>query len=1188
MGESTRQRLAALVAAAKSSPGDGGAAGGGRPKTAGAYVGGFQGSLAGTWGRAATGRSGPRTSERANNPLLGGQAVRPGAAQVEARKSEIAAAPQHVRERVRPASSGAKNVWDLLPLKGSAALLNKMATQHAQRLASTRPQSAGPRMQNSGHRAAAAAAGPDDAHRVRGSALGRQRSSRAAAAASGFDSGSSFDALPGAGSTSAASFSFAGQPGTTAAAAAAAGAHAASSSFERLGASAPAAGAGAAAAADLSEGQLAALDDAIRDALRNKRSVYEDSKAVILRLFKEVDDGSGDVDAGEFCGVCAKLGVQVSLAEAAALFKRAGYDKAMPYQKWAHNLITQPSRQLAQESAVRKGAFMPGQSANFRGKIIYEECRKPVWTPSDWDPRLAERSAELPDARLQLEFVYGYTGAQSTGQCLFYNCQGQVVYTLAGLGVVYSKPPQHSQHFFLGHNDDVKSLALCPAEVQYGDQQYPARSLAATGQVSSQSGGPIIYVWDSRSPTSTVAGAARDNLLAKLQLDKEMRGIMALGFSPSGSLLAGVATDNSHTVSVWDWRNGWRLVGEGKGCMGEPPQVFGLEWNPHELTHEIEPQFATFGKKHLKVWKPAAPNGAWVATQLSFGKLPLQNVVSAAFLVPRGPRKESILAAGMADGQVYLFKGTSPMSAIAAHRPGPKSIQPDGQPAYEGLRGMRLCQQGKTLLTGGADGKVLQWDVSDGTMVEGKFAAPSIALEHPYGSDKPPVVRSLDYDEASSSILVGTLDSCIWEVSATSSTQQQQQQQHILVPGHSHDVWAVACHSEQPHIISSVCDGNKVYVWDLKARQLLRAASVGFVCRAVTFSAVAYGAPGAAAAGHHIAVGGAQGHIRVVTETELRPVWEGRDSTQGISELDYSPDGKLLAAATFDAWVDVYNVEKGYQRIARCSGHSATVRTIDWSVDSSVLQSNCTAREILYWNPRTGKQVPGSCRDTEWSGWTCLYGFPVMGIWPDTADGSDINACDRSKSSKYLVTCDDYGLVKLFNYPVVVEEAPHRAYRGHSSHVMCVRFNADDSMVCSAGGKDWALFQFRVAPVDAAADSAAAGSAADGMRGLAGSSSKKAGAASKQDMVWGPLDPAGRSYGWVPASTQAAAQPAAAGAAAVAAGASSAPQQQQPVAGSVLLQSVQQQQQPVVKRYGAAAADADEVLSEDASINDEF
>lgn len=60
--------------------------------------------------------------------------------------------------------------------------------------------------------------------------------------------------------------------------------------------------------------------------------------------------------------------------------------------------------------AVRKGAFQPGQSANFTGKIIYEECRKPVWTPSNWDPKLAERSAELPDARLGLEFAYGYAG----------------------------------------------------------------------------------------------------------------------------------------------------------------------------------------------------------------------------------------------------------------------------------------------------------------------------------------------------------------------------------------------------------------------------------------------------------------------------------------------------------------------------------------------------------------------------------------------------------------------------------------------------------------------------------------------------------------------------------------------------------------------------------------------------------
>jgi hypothetical protein len=50
--------------------------------------------------------------------------------------------------------------------------------------------------------------------------------------------------------------------------------------------SAHAAGAGAAAASDLTEGRLAVLDDAIRDALRVRRSVVEDSKALLLRLFK--------------------------------------------------------------------------------------------------------------------------------------------------------------------------------------------------------------------------------------------------------------------------------------------------------------------------------------------------------------------------------------------------------------------------------------------------------------------------------------------------------------------------------------------------------------------------------------------------------------------------------------------------------------------------------------------------------------------------------------------------------------------------------------------------------------------------------------------------------------------------------------------------------------------------------------
>lgn len=52
--------------------------------------------------------------------------------------------------------------------------------------------------------------------------------------------------------------------------------------------------------------------------------------------------------------------------------------------------------------------------------------------------------------------------------------------------------------------------------------------------------------------------------------------------------------------------------------------------------------------------------------------------------------------------------------------------------------------------------------------------------------------------------------------------------------------------------------------------------------------------------------------------------------------------------------------------------------------------------------------------------------------------------------------------VKLFNYPCVIEDAPGRSYGGHSSHVMCVRWAANQAYAVSAGGHDRAVFQWRL------------------------------------------------------------------------------------------------------------------------------
>jgi microtubule-associated protein-like 6 len=52
--------------------------------------------------------------------------------------------------------------------------------------------------------------------------------------------------------------------------------------------------------------------------------------------------------------------------------------------------------------------------------------------------------------------------------------------------------------------------------------------------------------------------------------------------------------------------------------------------------------------------------------------------------------------------------------------------------------------------------------------------------------------------------------------------------------------------------------------------------------------------------------------------------------------------------------------------------------------------------------------------------------------------------------------------VKLFNCPCVVEDAPGHCYGGHSSHVTCVRWSADQTYAVSTGGHDRALLQWRL------------------------------------------------------------------------------------------------------------------------------
>jgi len=88
-----------------------------------------------------------------------------------------------------------------------------------------------------------------------------------------------------------------------------------------------------------------------------------------------------------------------------------------------------------------------------------------------------------------------------------------------------------------------------------------------------------------------------------------------------------------------------------------------------------------------------------------------------------------------------------------------------------------------------------------------------------------------------------------------------------------------------------------------------------------------------------------------------------------------------------------------------------------------------------------------------------VLGWPVQGIFPPNTDGTDINYVDRSNRPhpdgyNLLVSGDDFGKVNLYRYPALIKHSPHNIYKGHSSHVPCVKFSHDDHYVYSVGGED--------------------------------------------------------------------------------------------------------------------------------------
>ncbi|XP_026047235.1 echinoderm microtubule-associated protein-like 2 isoform X1 [Astatotilapia calliptera] len=536
---------------------------------------------------------------------------------------------------------------------------------------------------------------------------------------------------------------------------------------------------------------------------------------------------------------------------------------------------------------------------------------------------------------------------------------------------------------------------------------HPDMVTIATGQVAGNSKdgkllAPHVRVWDSVSL----------NTLHVLGTGVFDRAVTCVAFSKSngGTFLCAVDDANDHILSVWNWQKEKQLA-EVK-CSND--SVLAAVFHPMDTNLIV-----TCGKSHINFW--TMEGNTLTKRQGLFEKHEKPKYVLCVAFAENGDA-----ITGDSSGNLYIWaKGGTRISQVvsAAHEGGIFSVC--------------VLKDGTMVSGGGKDRKVVLWDHDyrkKATMEVGESFGPVRAL----AEGKP------------GELFVGTTKNAIIRAAFPDTLTP-------IVQGHTDELWGLDIHPTMEQFVTCSQD-KQVHLWDAHSHQPLWSKTIEDPGRSAGFHP----------SGAVLAVGTMTGKW-LVLDTDTRDlVSMHTDGNEIISNVKYSPDGNFLAVASHDNFVYIYAVtENGrkYSRVGKCTGHSSFVTHVDWSKNSQYLVTNSGDYEILFWEASSGKHVTNmdTVRNLEWATYTCTLSFNTFGIWPDGADGTDINAACRSHDGSLLASADDFGKVHLFSFPCSQPRAPSQEYGGHSSHVTNVAFLHDDSHLISTGGKDTSILQWVVA-----------------------------------------------------------------------------------------------------------------------------
>ncbi|KAG8126400.1 hypothetical protein E2320_021499, partial [Naja naja] len=479
------------------------------------------------------------------------------------------------------------------------------------------------------------------------------------------------------------------------------------------------------------------------------------------------------------------------------------------------------------------------------------------------------------------------------------------------------------------------------------------------------------------------------------------KGVCSVGFSATGKLLLSVGAKIASRA-------------------GHNQRIFVAEFRPDSDT-----QFVSVGVKHVRFWTLAGRALLSKKGQTSsIEDARMQTMLSVAF------GANNLTFTGTISGDVCVWKDHILNRIVGKAHNGP-------------IFAMYTTLRDGLIVTGGKErpskegGAIKLWD-------QELRRCRAFRLETGQVID---CVRSVCRGKGK--ILVGTRNAEIIEVGEKNAAC------NILINGHMDGpIWGLATHPSRDLFLSAAEDGT-VRLWDIADKKMVNKVNLGHAAHTVSYSPE----------GDMVAIGMKNGEFIILLVNSLKIWGKKRDRRSAIQDIRFSPDSHYLAVGSSENAVDFYDLTLGppLNRASYCKDIPSFVIQMDFSADSCYLQVSTGSYKRQVYEVPSGKQLLDQAvidRIT-WATWTSILGDEVVGIWSRHAEKADVNCACVSHSGISLVTGDDFGMVKLFDFPCPEKfedfcllKAKHKRFLGHSAHVTNIRFTSGDRYVVSAGGDD--------------------------------------------------------------------------------------------------------------------------------------